>query len=58
MNTFCNLNSQHSYLNIFCGSATLLIEAADINPNLHLVGFDNNGKTVSEAIKNIKKLGV
>jgi 16S rRNA G966 N2-methylase RsmD len=57
MNTFCNLNSQHSYLNIFCGSATLLIEAANINPNLHLVGFDNNGKTIAEAIKNIKKAG-
>lgn len=58
MNSFCNLPNIDSYLNIFSGSATLLIEAAQINPKLKLVGFDSNGKTNALAVQNIKKAGL
>lgn len=58
MNTFCNLNSAKSYLNIFSGSATLLIEAGLIKKDLKIIGFDNNGKSNALAIKNIKKAGL
>ena len=72
MNTFCNIgvksNSSStsfpyglpvSYLNVFSGSGTLLIEAGlealKSNPNLKLVGFDIDGKSNALAIQNIKK---
>lgn len=56
VNSFCKLNSASSYLNIFSGSATLLIEAARRYPNLEkLIGFDNNKKHLSLSIQNIKK---
>ena len=55
MNTFCNLNSVSSYLNVFSGSGTLLIEAGLINPDLKLIGFDIDGKSNALAIQNIKK---
>lgn len=58
MNSLAGLNSATSYLNIFSGSATLLIEAARLKPELKLVGFDINKKTVSLAIQNIKKAGL
>src|SRR3989344_5320350 len=59
VNSFCNLDSAHSYLNIFSGSATLLIEAAGCYSNLEkLIGFDNNKKHLSLSIKNIKKAGL
>ncbi|MBU6431331.1 methyltransferase domain-containing protein [Patescibacteria group bacterium] len=59
VNSFCNLDSAHSYLNVFSGSATLLIEAAQCYPNLEkLIGFDNNKKHLSLSIKNIKKAGL
>jgi precorrin-6B methylase 2 len=58
MNTFIDLNNIQSYINIFSGSATLLIEAGLINPNLKLVGFDKNKKSNSIAIQNIKKAGL
>ncbi|PJE81527.1 hypothetical protein COU58_02025 [Candidatus Pacearchaeota archaeon CG10_big_fil_rev_8_21_14_0_10_32_42] len=59
VNSFCNLDSVHSYLNVFSGSATLLIEAAQCYPNLEkLIGFDNNKKHLSLSIKNIKKAGL
>lgn len=59
VNFFCNLDSAHSYLNIFSGSATLLIEAAKCYPNLEkLIGFDNNKKHLSLSVKNIKKAGL
>lgn len=59
VNSFCNLDSAHSYLNIFSGSATLLIEAAGCYSNLEkLVGFDNNKKHLSLSIQNIKKAGL
>ena len=59
VNSFCKLENANSYLNVFSGSATLLIEAGQCYPNLkQLVGFDNNKKTISLAIQNIKKAGL
>jgi len=59
VNSLCGLKNINSYLNIFSGSATLLIEAAQCYPNLErLVGFDNNKKHISLAIQNIKKAGL
>ncbi len=57
MNTFCKLDTKTSYLNIFSGSATLLIEAAISNPDLKLFGFDIDGKSNALAVTNIKKAG-
>lgn len=59
INSLCGLENANSYLNIFSGSATLLIEAGQCFPNLkQLVGFDNNKKCISLAIQNIKKAGL
>lgn len=58
MNTFCDLTSIKSYLNIFSGSGTLLIEAGLVNKDLNLVGFDYNGKNNALAVENIKKAGL
>ena len=56
VNSFCELEKAKSYLNIFSGSATLLIEAAQCYPNIkQLTGFDNDKKHLSLAIQNIKK---
>lgn len=59
VNSFCNLDSADSYLNIFSGSSTLLIEAGQCYPNLQkLIGFDNNKKHLSLSVQNIKKAGL
>ncbi|MBC7766950.1 methyltransferase domain-containing protein [Arenimonas sp.] len=58
INTFCNLKNSTSYLNIFSGSGTLLIEAGLVNPHVKLVGLDIDKKTNSLAIQNIKKAGL
>jgi 23S rRNA G2445 N2-methylase RlmL len=59
MNSLCKLEDADSYLNIFSGSATLLIEAGQCYQNLkQLVGFDNNKEHLSLAIQNIKKAGL
>jgi len=59
MNSLCNLEKAKSYLNVFSGIATLLIEAGQCYPNLkQLVGFDNNKKNISMAMQNIKKSGL
>jgi tRNA G10 N-methylase Trm11 len=58
MNTFCDLDKATSYLNIFSGSGTLLIEAGLSNSNIKLLGFDSNGKTNALAVENIKKAGL
>jgi len=56
VNSFCNLEEASSYLNVFSGSATLLIEAGQSYPNLeNLIGFDNDKKHLSLSIQNIKK---
>lgn len=59
VNSFCNLDSAKSYLNIFSGSGTLLIEAGQSYSNLNkLLGFDNEKKHLSLSIQNIKKAGL
>jgi len=59
MNSLSRLGNANSYLNVFSGSATLLIEAGQCYPHLkQLVGFDNNKKNISLAIQNIKKAGL
>lgn len=56
LNSLCITEKVESYLNVFCGSATLLIEVANEHKNLKkITGFDNNKKTISLAIQNIKK---
>lgn len=58
-NSLCGLEHADSYLNVFSGSATLLIEAAQCYPRLKkLIGFDNNKDTITLAIQNIRKAGV
>lgn len=58
-NSLCNLEAADSYLNVFSGSATLLIEAAQCYSNLKkLIGFDSDKKTISLAIQNMRKAGV
>ncbi len=59
LNSLCELEDVDSYLNIFSGSATLLIEAGQCYPNLkQLIGFDNDKKHISLAIQNIRKAGL
>lgn len=59
VNSFCSLKNAESYLNVFSGSGTLLIEAAKSYPNLlKLVGFDNDKKHLSLSIQNIRKAGL
>lgn len=59
MNSLCGLEKKNSYLNIFSGSATLLIEAGLIYKNINkLIGFDNNKKHISSSIQNIKQAGL
>lgn len=59
LNSFCQLDKAKSYLNVFSGSGTLLIEAGQCYPNLEkLVGFDNDKKNLSIAIGNIKAGGL
>jgi len=59
VNSFCNLERSSSYLNVFSGSATLLIEAGQSFPNLEkLVGFDNDKKHLSLSVQNVKKAGL
>ncbi len=58
MNSFCSLKQSESYLNIFSGGATLLIEAGLINKNLTLQGFDSDGKRIADSVKNIKQAGL
>lgn len=59
VNSLCELENVNSYLNIFSGSATLLIEAGQCYPNLkQLIGFDDDKKHISLAIQNIRKAGL
>ncbi|MCL4278784.1 MAG: methyltransferase domain-containing protein [Ignavibacteriaceae bacterium] len=59
VNSFCNLEKATTYLNIFSGSATLLIEAGLSFSNLEkLVGFDNEKKHLSLSVQNVKKAGL
>ena len=59
MNYLCGLDDYSSYLNIFSGSATLMIEAGLCYPNLKkIVGFDIEKEYLSISIQNIKKAGL
>jgi tRNA (guanine6-N2)-methyltransferase len=58
LNSLCELGNKESYLNIFSGSATLLIEAGLENSRVRLVGFDIDKKSNSIAIQNITKAGL
>lgn len=56
VNALCHLENADTYLNVFSGSATLLIEAGHCYPDLKkLVGFDNDKDNFSLAIQNIKE---
>lgn len=58
-NLLAGLENKDSYLNIFSGSGTLLIEAALDCPNIKkLIGFDNDKEHISLAIQNIRKAGL
>jgi tRNA (guanine6-N2)-methyltransferase len=58
INSLTCTQDTHSYLNIFSGSATFLIEAAQEYPNINtLIGFDNNKEHISYSIQNIRKAG-
>ncbi|MEY4440443.1 MAG: hypothetical protein RLY49_69 [Candidatus Parcubacteria bacterium] len=59
LNFLCNLDMRKTYLNVFSGSATLLIEAGLHYDNLEkLIGFDNDKEHLSLSIQNIKKAGL
>lgn len=59
LNEYCNVRKKKTYLNVFSGSATLLIEAALSNKNLDtVVGFDNNKSYLTLAYQNIKRAGL
>lgn len=59
LNYFCELESKKTYLNIFSGSATLLIEAAQEYNNLQtLIGFDSSKQNLSLGYHNVQKAGL
>lgn len=59
MNSLCGLENAKSYLNIFSGSGTLLIEAAQLYGNLEkVIGFDIDKEHLSLSIQNIKAAGL
>ena len=59
LNSLCDLENCNSYLNVFSGSATLMIEAGLSYENLgEIIGFDNNKDHLSLSIQNIKKAGL
>lgn len=58
MNTYGKLKLAKSYLNVFSGSGTLLIEAGLTKSKLKLNGFDIDGKNNALAVQNIKKAGM
>lgn len=54
MNQISQPSDTDRYLNIFSGSATLLIERAKMQKSGELIGFDYNGNTNTCAVKNLK----
>jgi tRNA (guanine6-N2)-methyltransferase len=58
MNVLADVSKAKSYLNVFSGSGTLLIEAARLNNVLRLIGFDHDKKHLTASIQNIKKAGL
>ncbi len=57
MNTLGGAAKVSSYLNIFSGSGTLLIEAAQQNSRATFVGFDHSKEAATAAIRNIQNAG-
>ncbi len=59
LNYLCELEKYGTYLNVFSGSATLMIEAGQCYENLKkVIGFDNDKEHLSLSIQNIKKAGL
>jgi hypothetical protein len=59
LNYLCDLQDYKTYLNVFSGSATLMIEAGLNYNNLEkIIGFDNDKEHLSLSIQNIKKAGL
>ena len=59
VNSLCMPSVGSSYLNIFSGSGTLLIEASECFPDIEkVVGFDNDKSHLTLSIQNIKKAGL
>jgi len=48
------VESANLLLDPFCGSGTILLEAMEINPNLHCVGLDLSGKVTKGANDNVQ----
>ncbi len=59
LNSLLSLERVRTYLNIFSGSGTLLIEAALRYPHLEkVIGFDHDKKHLTLAVHNIKEAGL
>lgn len=59
LNFLCELEKYETYLNIFSGSGTLMIEAGQCYDNLQkIIGFDNNKEHLSLSMQNIRKAGL
>ncbi|MEX0919107.1 MAG: methyltransferase domain-containing protein [Candidatus Paceibacterota bacterium] len=59
LNSLCELEKYETYLNVFSGSATLMIEAGQCYDNLQkIVGFDNNKEHLSLSVQNIREAGL
>lgn len=59
LNFLCGLEKYETYLNVFSGSATLMIEAGQCYDNIKkIIGFDNNKEHLSLSIQNIRKAGL
>jgi len=59
VNYLCELERGKSYLNIFSGSGTLLIEVGQSDFTLaKIIGFDNNKEHLSLSVQNIKQAGL
>ena len=58
LNHLCGLEKYETYLNVFSGSGTLMIEAGQCYDNLKkIIGFDNSKEHLSLSIQNIRKAG-
>ena len=59
LNSLCELGKYKTYLNVFSGSATLMIEAGQCYDSLKkIIGFDNKKEYLSLSIQNIRKAGL
>jgi tRNA (guanine6-N2)-methyltransferase len=55
MNMLAQVEKKHTYLNVFSGSGTLVIEASLMSKTLEkIIGFDIDKKNLSVSIQNIK----